>query len=226
MQAGFDHARGDVIVSLDGDLQNDPADIPKLLDKIEEGYDLVSGWRKHRKDKTITRIMPSKIANWLIAKITGVPIHDNGCSLKAYRSSVIKAVTLYSDMHRFIPAVSTLAGARIAEMVVNHRPRKFGKTKYGLSRIWKVFYDVLTVKMIIHFNQKPLVWFTLLSLPFLFLAIITGTVSVTSFFQGSTSIVFLTVSFLSVCIFANLLFLGLFAEYVVKVGIDKDYNHD
>ena len=138
MQAGFDHARGDIIISLDGDLQNNPSDIPKLLSKLHEGYDVVCGWRRDRKDKTMSRIIPSKVANWLIGKITGIHIHDSGCSLKAYRSSVFKSVNLYSDMHRFVPAMSTIAGARVTEIAVNHRPRKYGKTKYGLSRTWKV----------------------------------------------------------------------------------------
>ena len=138
MQAGFDYARGEIIISLDGDLQNDPKDIFLLLDKMGEGYDVVCGWRKDRKDNTLSRIIPSKVANWMIGKITGIYIHDNGCSLKAYRSSVIKSVRLYSDMHRFIPAMTSTVGARVSEIVVNHRPRILGTTKYGLSRVWKV----------------------------------------------------------------------------------------
>ena len=146
MQAGFDHARAKLIVSLDGDLQNDPKDIPRLLQKLDEGFDVVCGWRKDRKDKALTRILPSKVANWMIGKITGVQIHDNGCSLKAYRSRIIKSVRLYSDMHRFIPAMTTLAGARITEVVVNHHPRTFGQSKYGLGRVWRVAMDIITVK--------------------------------------------------------------------------------
>ena len=144
MQAGFDHARGQIAVSLDGDLQNNPADIPLLLAKLDEGYDVVCGWRKNRQDKTLTRVIPSIVANWLIDIITGVPIHDNGCSLKAYRSSVIKSMTLYSDMHRFIPAISSMMGAKITEIVVDHRPRRYGLTKYGLARIWKVCRNLLS----------------------------------------------------------------------------------
>ena len=166
MQAGFDFARGEIIVSLDGDLQNDPGDIPKLIEKLNQGYDVVCGWRKVRNDKALTRILPSKVANWIIGKITGVPIHDNGCSLKAYRSRIIKSIKLYSDMHRFIPAVSTMVNARIAEVVVNHRPRKFGEAKYGLSRIWKVLADIVTIKMIIHFHDQPILWFAIFSLIF------------------------------------------------------------
>ena len=137
MAAGFEFAQGQRIVSMDGDLQNDPADIPKLLEKLDEGYDLVCGWRKERQDKFLTRRVPSIIANWIIGKVTGVPIHDNGCSLKAYRASVIKQVPLYGEMHRFIPAMSTIVGARITEIVVSHHPRRFGKSKYGLGRIWR-----------------------------------------------------------------------------------------
>ena len=217
MQAGFDHAMGDFIVSLDGDLQNDPNDIPKLLSKLNEGYDLVCGWRKDRKDKALTRILPSKVANWLIGKITGVPIHDNGCSLKAYRSSVIKSVKLYSAMHRFIPAMTTLTGARIAEMVVNHRPRKYGTTKYGLSRTWKVMFDMITIKMLIHFHNRPLLWFAGLGLIFCFFGFVLGTASVLLFVQGERSIIFPAASFLLLFLFGSLLSWGLLAEFFVKI---------
>ena len=149
MAAGFEYARGQRIISMDGDLQNDPTDIPKLLQKLDEGYDLVCGWRKDRQDKFLTRRVPSIVANWIIGKVTGVPIHDNGCSLKAYRSSVIKQVSLYGEMHRFIPAMSTVVGARIAEIVVTHHPRRFGKSKYGLGRIWRVMLDIIAFKFII-----------------------------------------------------------------------------
>ncbi len=156
MAAGFEFAQGQRIISMDGDLQNDPADIPKLLEKLDEGYDLVCGWRQERQDKFLTRRVPSIIANWIIGKVTGVPIHDNGCSLKAYRASVIKEVPLYGEMHRFIPAMSTIAGARIAEMVVTHHPRRFGKSKYGLGRVWRVILDIIAFKFIISvFSSRP-----------------------------------------------------------------------
>ncbi|MDE0469951.1 MAG: glycosyltransferase family 2 protein [Candidatus Poribacteria bacterium] len=156
MAAGFEYARGQRIISMDGDLQNDPGDIPKLLQKLDEGYDLVCGWRKDRQDKFWTRRVPSIVANWIIGKVTGVPIHDNGCSLKAYRASVIKQVSLYGEMHRFIPAMSTVVGARIAEIVVTHHPRRFGKSKYGLGRIWRVMLDIIAFKFIISvFAQRP-----------------------------------------------------------------------
>ena len=156
MAAGFEFARGERIVSMDGDLQNDPADIPELLEKLDEGYDLVCGWRKERQDKFLTRRVPSIVANWIIGKVTGVPIHDNGCSLKAYRTSVIKQVPLYGEMHRFIPAMSTVAGARIAEIVVTHHPRRFGQSKYGLGRVWRVALDIIAFKFIISvFAPRP-----------------------------------------------------------------------
>jgi glycosyltransferase involved in cell wall biosynthesis len=216
MQAGFDHARGDVIVSLDGDLQNDPKDIPILIEKLCEGYDVVCGWRKDRKDKAVTRVIPSKVANWIIGKITGVPIHDNGCSLKAYRSNVIKSVKLYSDMHRFIPAMATMVDAKITEVVVNHRPRKFGKTKYGLSRVWKVLSDILTIKMLIHFQNRPILWFVLLSIIFAFFGLGFGLVSIVTYFEGIRSIVYPAASFLFLSLFGNFLSWGILAEFLIR----------
>jgi glycosyltransferase involved in cell wall biosynthesis len=216
MQAGFDCARGEIIISMDGDLQNDPADIPLLIEKLNEGYDVVCGWRKDRKDKALTRILPSKVANWMIGKITGVPIHDNGCSLKAYRSQVIKSVKLYSDMHRFIPAISTLADAKIAEVVVNHRPRKFGETKYGLSRIWKVLSDIVTIKMLIHFHHQPILWFALLSLIFALFGLGFGIVSLVSYAQGIRSIVYPAASFLFLSLFGSFLSWGILAEFLIR----------
>jgi len=160
MQAGFDQARGRLIVSMDGDLQNDPADIPMLVAKIREGYDLVAGYRERRQDKLITRKIPSWIANRLIRRITGVAIRDNGCSLKIYRRELLDRLHLYSDMHRFIPAVSAAtAGARITEVPVRHHARRFGSSKYGLSRVAKVLADLLTITMIRSFRDRPLVLF-------------------------------------------------------------------
>lgn len=155
MAAGFEYAQGEIIISMDGDLQNDPADIPKLLEKLDDGYDLVCGWRRERHDKFWSRRVPSVIANWIIAIVTGVAIHDNGCSLKAYRSEMIKRVPLYGEMHRFIPAMSTVVGARISEIVVTHHPRQFGTSKYGLGRVWKVFLDILAFKLLLSiFSQS------------------------------------------------------------------------
>ncbi len=165
MAAGIDHARGKILITMDGDLQNDPSDIPAFIDKIHEGYDIVVGWRHMRQDKLITRKIPSKIANWLIGKVTGVPVKDNGCSLKAYRAEVIKNIPLYSEMHRFIPAMASIAGARIAEIKVKHHARQFGLSKYGLSRIYKVLLDLLAIKTIVSFAARPLLWFSILALP-------------------------------------------------------------
>jgi glycosyltransferase involved in cell wall biosynthesis len=154
-------------VTLDGDLQNDPTDIGRFLAKIDEGYDIVVGWRFNRQDKLISRKIPSRIANWLIGKVTGVPIKDNGCSLKAYRAAVIKNIPLYSEMHRFIPAMASIAGPRIAEIKVQHHARQFGRSKYGLSRIYRVLLDLMVIKTVASFTARPLLWFALLSLPML-----------------------------------------------------------
>ena len=166
MTAGFDHAAGEVIITMDGDLQNDPKDIPMLLEKMEEGYDIVSGWRVGRQDKTVSRKIPSRIANWLIGRITGVKLHDTGCSLKAYRSDVIKNLRLYGEMHRFIPALASSRGARITEIKVNHHPRKHGSSKYGISRTIRVILDLITIKFLLSFLTRPLQIFGLLGLAF------------------------------------------------------------
>jgi len=156
--AGFDFARGDVVVTMDGDLQNDPADIPRLIEMIKDN-DLVSGWRKKRKDPFFTRRLPSIMANWLISKVTGVKLHDYGCSLKAYRREVIKNLKLYGEMHRFIPAVASWYGVRVAEVETVHHPRLRGKSKYGISRTVKVVLDLITVKFLQSFSTKPIQFF-------------------------------------------------------------------
>jgi glycosyltransferase involved in cell wall biosynthesis len=156
MAAGFDYAQGSIIVTMDGDLQNDPADIPLLLERLEQGYDLVSGWRKHRKDNRVTRLLPSMVANWLIGVMTGVKLHDYGCSLKAYRTEVIKDMNLYGELHRFLPALAFIEGAKITEIPVNHHPRRFGTSKYGLGRTLKVSMDLLTVYFMKKFLTKPM----------------------------------------------------------------------
>ncbi|TFG90687.1 MAG: glycosyltransferase, partial [Syntrophobacterales bacterium] len=159
MAAGIDHARGKILITMDGDLQNDPKDIPRFIEKIEEGFDIVCGWREKRQDKLVTRKIPSMIANRLIGKVTGVPIRDNGCSLKAYRKEVIQKIPLYSEMHRFIPAMASIAGSRIAQIPVRHHARKFGISKYGLSRIYKVLLDLLMIKTVVSFSSRPMLWF-------------------------------------------------------------------
>jgi len=159
MAAGFEFARGQVVVAMDADRQNDPADIPKLLDKIEEGYDLVSGWRYDRKDGYLLRLLPSRIANKLISWATDVKLHDYGCSLKAFRHDVVKQISLYGEMHRFIPALASAVGVSIAEVKVNHRPRVAGESKYGISRTFRVILDLITVKFLLRFSSKPLQFF-------------------------------------------------------------------
>lgn len=164
LSAGFDYCRGEIVITIDADLQNDPSDIEKLLKKIEEGYDLVSGWRWKRKDKFFTRILPSKIANFLISIITGVKLHDYGCTLKAYRSEVVKNIRLYGEMHRFVPAVASLLGITVTEVKVNHRKRKAGKSKYGIGRTIRVILDLITVKFLISYSTRPLQIFGLIGL--------------------------------------------------------------
>lgn len=156
MQAGFDKAEGEVIIAIDGDGQNDPADIPRLLEKLDEGYDVVSGWRKDRKDKAITRRLPSQVANKLISKLSGVALNDYGCSLKAYRRDSIKGVRLYGEMHRFIPIYAAWQGGKVTELEVNHHPRIHGESKYGLNRIFKVILDLLLVMFFDRFLTKPI----------------------------------------------------------------------
>ena len=156
MAAGFESAMGKVIVTLDGDLQNDPADIPMLLAKLDEGYDLVSGWRRNRQDAALTRLLPSKIANIIIAKVTGVVLHDYGCSLKAYRAELIADMNLYGELHRFLPALAYIEGARIAEVPVRHHARRFGQSKYGLGRTVRVVMDLMTVFFMKKFLTRPM----------------------------------------------------------------------
>lgn len=159
MSAGFDNAQGEVIITMDADLQNDPADIPRLLELMDDDVDVVSGWRKDRKDRFLNRRLPSILANALISKITGVHLHDYGCTLKAYRREVMKNVSLYGEMHRFIPALASWAGRGVKETVVNHRAREFGQSKYGISRTFRVVLDLITVKFLLHYSMGPMQMF-------------------------------------------------------------------
>ncbi len=170
--AGFSHATGKIIITLDGDLQNDPADIPLLMAKLEEGYDLVSGWRKNRQDASLTRVLPSKIANWLIGRVTGVRVHDYGCSLKAYRAELVADMNLYGELHRFLPALAFIEGARITEISVRHHARRYGQSKYGLDRTFRVIMDLFTIFFMRKFLTRPMHVFGLFGL----LALISGTV--------------------------------------------------
>lgn len=216
--AGVDHAQGKLIVLIDADMQNDPADIPMMIAKLDEGYDVVSGWRKSRQDNA-SRRLPSKIANWIIGKVTGVPLHDYGCTLKVYRREVITGFRLYGEMHRFIPAFANSVGAKIAEVVVNHHPRRFGKPKYGLERTMKVVLDLFTVKFLTSFSSKPIylfggLGFSLMSfgmILFLFLAVrrLGWGVSVVASPLFTISIMIFILGVLSI-------FMGLIAELLVR----------
>lgn len=222
MQAGFDHARGRYVITLDGDLQNDPADIPRLLEKIEAGYDVVAGWRRNRHDGFVLRKLPSRIANRLIRSVTRVSIHDTGCTLKIFRRELLERMPIYAEQHRFLPAISSAAGARIAEVVVNHRPRRFGKSKYGLGRATRVLLDLIVVRMLATSSQRPLSYFVKLTLPLLLIGAYQFISLAAAAFSGDTgsqwtgqlrfsfSLVFMT------CFFYFLL--GLVAELAVKAS--------
>jgi glycosyltransferase involved in cell wall biosynthesis len=220
MMAGFDYARGRVIVSLDGDLQNDPRDIPALIAKLDEGYDLVCGWRRQRQDKLLLRKIPSWVANRLIRRLTGVPITDNGCSLKAYRRDLLNRISLYAEQHRFIPALSASVGARITEMPVRHHARRFGASKYGISRTVKVLVDLLTLKMITTFKSRPLVGFALAAIPALAIALLFCAMwifSLTHFgVDKATALVFPGAGLLSLGVALYLFMLGLVAEVALS----------
>jgi glycosyltransferase involved in cell wall biosynthesis len=217
VQAGLEHATGDVTITMDGDLQNDPADIPRLVEKLQEGYDLVAGYREHRKDRLLTRKVPSWLANRMIRWVTGVPIRDNGCSLKAYRRELVDGLHLYSDLHRFIPAVAVATmGARITEVPVRHHRRQVGKSKYGLSRTGKVLSDLLVITMIRSFRDHPLILFTVgAAVAFAFAALFGASSIIMAVGLGPPSIVFASVSALLAGLGAFLVILGLLAESAV-----------
>lgn len=225
MAAGIAEARGEIIVTMDGDLQNDPADIGELLTRIDEGNDIVVGWRYDRQDKLWTRKVPSRIANALIARVTGVPIRDNGCSLKAYRACLIKQIPLYSEMHRFIPAMASIAGPRIAEIRVRHHARQFGRSKYGLSRIYKVLLDLMVIKTVASFTARPMLWFGMLSLPTLAAAVLAlGWTGFTLAAEGrmslsiaGTGVIFLTSTVM-------LLAAGALGELIYKLGDVREHQ--
>ena len=220
MAAGIDHARGKILITMDGDLQNDPEDIPRFIEKIQEGFDIVCGWREKRQDKLITRKIPSIVANWLIGKVTGVPIRDNGCSLKAYRAEVVKAIPLYSEMHRFIPAMASIAGSRIAEIPVRHHARKYGKSKYGLSRIYKVLLDLLMIKTIVSFGSRPMLWFGGISFLAFFGSMITFAYAIVRWnrAEGDSLVVLNGTALLLGALAVFLLFAGSLGELAYKTG--------
>jgi len=220
MAAGFDLARGKILVTMDGDLQNDPEDIPRFMVKIGEGFDIVCGWREKRQDKLVTRKIPSVIANWLIGKVTRVPIRDNGCSLKAYRREVIQKIPLYSEMHRFIPAMASIAGSRVAQIPVRHHARKYGKSKYGLSRIYKVLLDLLMIKTVVSFSSRPMLWFgSMASLAAIgSLLPLAYSIVVVERTEGVSIVVPIGVAMLLGALSIFLLFAGAIGELVYKTG--------
>jgi glycosyltransferase involved in cell wall biosynthesis len=220
MAAGIEHANGEVLVTMDGDLQNDPADIPLLLEQIDAGYDLVVGWRHNRQDKLISRKIPSRIANWLIGRVTGIPIRDNGCSLKAFRASVIKRIPLYSEMHRFIPAMASIAGPRIAEIKVRHHARQFGESKYGLSRVYKVLLDLMVIKTVASFTSRPLQWFCLLALPLLVIGLFALGWSLSAWFETQGRIPLPIAGSGIILVFGALIMIcsGVLGELIYKLG--------
>jgi hypothetical protein len=209
-------------VTLDGDLQNDPADIPRLIRELRQGHDVVAGWRKARQDGFVLRRLPSIVANRLIAFVTGVKIHDTGCTLKAFRREVVEKLTIYAEQHRFLPVLSARSGARVSELVVNHRPRRFGRSKYGISRAARVLLDLLVVKMIASFSRSPLQYFGLLATPFALLALVfllsvATSPEPVSFDNRWGSVVVLVMStFLMACVY--FVMLGLLAELAVKAS--------
>lgn len=242
ISAGFDYAKGGIIITLDADLQNDPQDIPQLIEKIEEGYDVVSGWRAERKDPFLSRRLPSYISNWLISLFTGVKLHDYGCTLKAYRKEVAKDIRLYGEMHRFIPALARWVGASICEVKVRHYPRKHGKSKYAFSRINRGFLDLLTVKFLLSFASRPIQIFGKFGLISIFLGIICGIVLIVmklTYGIDMTGNPFLYLSILFLLVGGQFISIGLLGEmisrtyhesqdraiYFVKKVLDSEKNH-
>lgn len=217
--AGIHHAHGEVLVFLDADLQNDPADIPALLDKLAEGYDVVSGWRKERKDAFLNRKLPSMIANRLISEVTGCRLHDYGCTLKAYRREVLRGFTLYGEMHRFLPSYAFQNGARIAEMPVTHHPRTRGRSKYGIERTFKVMLDLMTVKFLSTYAHKPIYLFGLVGLTLMTLAVLVVAYLIAMKFYLGISLIqspLLLMSAMFVILGVQSIFLGLIAELLMR----------
>ena len=219
VQAGIDHSQGDILIFLDGDMQNDPHDIPHLLEKIDEGYDVVSGWRRDRKDD-MTRVIPSRIANWIIARVTGVHISDFGCTLKGYRREVIQDVKLYGEMHRFIPVYASMVGARITELPVHHRPRTYGKSKYSLARTSRVALDLITVKLLGSYSTKPMYFFGFAAFALWALAVVLAAIVVfEKFFPPHVYVhqnPLLLLSILSVIVGVQFILMGLLAELSIR----------
>jgi glycosyltransferase involved in cell wall biosynthesis len=218
--AGIDHATGEVLIPMDADLQNDPADIPRLLAKIDEGYDVVSGWRKNRQDRLLSRRVPSMLANKLISRWTGVDLNDYGCTLKAYRATALKGAQLYGEMHRFIPIYASWRGGRLDEIVVNHRPRRFGTSKYGIGRTFKVLLDLMTVKFLGGYTTKPAYLFGGIGISLLGIGGVLALASILEWLIWNTWPHKMTVMMLATFFVTNavvLLCIGLLAELVVRI---------
>ena len=226
LHAGFQNAKGKVIVTMDGDLQNDPDDIPLMLNKMEEGYDIVLGWRHDRKDFFISRKLPSKIANWLVRKVTGIPVKDNGCAIRAYRAEVIKNFPMYSEMHRLMPVITALVGAKFTQVKVKHHPRKFGHSKYGLSRIYKVLLDLVALKIIFSFFYIPLFGFGFLSLITGFISFIILTIGIIFVLlqPGQSLVTLFGASALFAALSLFLYFLGIICHLIYRSGNLKIEN--
>lgn len=219
MSAGIDQSNGRVIITLDADLQNDPEDIPLLLNKLDEGYDIVSGWRKNRKDRAITRKIPSMIANKLISKITGVYLNDYGCTLKAYKSHIIKKINLYGELHRFIPAVAHTVGAKVTEIPVSHYSRAYGNSKYGISRTFRVILDLVTVKFLLSYMAKPMHFFGSTGLFVIFLSFLSGTATIYMKLFMNHSLTrnpFFTITIFTFLMGMQLILTGLMSEMLMR----------
>lgn len=223
--AGFELSSGKVIIVMDGDLQNDPKDIPNVLAKVNEGYDVVSGWRKFRKDKLILRKIPSQIANRLICSITKVKLHDTGCALKAYRSDVVKRISLYGELHRFLPALAKVEGARITEIPVNHHARKFGESKYGISRTFKVILDLMSLNLFLKYLQRPIHFFGTIGFVFLLCNFLGWSALVQGFVRNVYGMeefnVLITIVILFFASALQFMFLGLIASLIFSSGKKK-----
>ena len=226
LHAGFQNAKGKVIVTMDGDLQNDPDDIPVMLNKMDEGYDIVLGWRHDRKDFFISRKLPSKIANWLVRKVTGIPVKDNGCAIRAYRAEVIKNFPMYSEMHRLMPVITALVGAKFTQIKVKHHPRKFGHSKYGLSRIYKVLLDLVALKTIFSFFYIPLFGFGFLALAvgLISFAILTIGILFLFMYPGQSLVTLFGASSLFAALSLFLYFLGIICHLIYRTGDLKIEN--
>lgn len=220
LHAGFQEAQGRIVITMDGDLQNDPSDIETMVKKIDEGYDIVLGWRHNRKDFLISRKIPSKIANWLISKVTGIPVKDNGCAIRAYRGEVVKRFPMYSEMHRLMPVITALSGARFAQIKVKHHPRRFGSSKYGLSRIYKVLIDMVALKIIFSFFHLPLYGFGIFAAFFGVLSLGTFAYGIAELIlsPGRSLVTTMGSSILLASLSMFLIFLGLISEMVYKTG--------